>query len=641
MEADGSGADGFEFNLTRVLESLDHGEPTDLGVLAATVPAAPIVPADPTPLGVPAAGAPAPLTITPVSDPPALTPLPTRVPSRAGAPAGPAVEEPLATRSARTATAPAPAEPLPTRRAAAPSPELVPPGRRSVFDEAASGEARATLHRVPVDHNIAQAALESPVLPAPTLPAAAAAAPPAAAAVVETAMPTAADVRQFQSTQRRQARRNRQGRVMGRVVVVFVLFVGAVGAALTIGRDYLFPADWADDLAPLVGDVERSRGAEFANMVPLVDEPADAYAATVSDAVLGAAAGSRISVWRALGVATGDIDPAAVGAELAQAQPAVYDAESETIVRREGAAADLRPALTAALDAQLADDDQDALSLLGPIPAAALPDDPAGDVSDLSTGGLLSPPVGAIAAAQEVMADPAFSTAPTFPPSDPATVTSTPVAEQPALPVGEAALPVAYQLAASERLAPELLGGTHTIRPALTPLAPEATLLPGDEPLAGPSVLSLDDWTLVWANRLPESSVDTLLAATTANSLRTFERADTLCVGAVFEAGNEMFAAAIVAELGAWAAAGPVEAQAVVTQVAATYVQLVTCDPGAVAQTVNPAAVDVVVARQLARVEPVAAAPATTTPASTPATAVAGSLAAASVPAGTTAPTAP
>jgi hypothetical protein len=148
-------------------------------------------------------------------------------------------------------------------------------------------------------------------------------------------------------------------------------------------------------------------------------------------------------------------------------------------------------------------------------------------------------------------------------------------------------------------------------------------------PLTGPFSLGSDDWTMVWRNRLPAASVDTLVAATSADSIRTFERAGTMCVGAVFEAGNEMFAAALLLDLGAWAAAAPVESQATATQLAPTYVQLTTCDPGAaVTQGLNPVAVEMVVTNQLARLAAAAEAPsastipaaATTVPATAPAT---------------------
>lgn len=610
MDADAGGSDGFEFNLTKVLESLERGPTSleDLEALGSEPEPLKITPVsdDLEPLTIaPISDDPAPLTITPVSDDDEpVAPLPHRVPSQRtggqqtrpaprparvippGTPATTtAAPEPLPTRTPPVTSAP---EPLPTRTAAAPKPDLVPPGRRSMFDEAASGEARAALHRVPADTNLAAAALDTPTLAAPTLPAPTPAPAPAAppvpgqAPAANTVMPSIADVRQFQSAQRRRARKNRQGRVMGRLLLVVVLIVGAVAVALTVGREYLFPASWADDLAPLAEQIEAERGVEFEEVVELVEQPTAEYADTVARAVLGADPASRVAVWRALGVASGEPDVVALGVQLAQIHPAVYDPQAGTIVRQAGVRADLRPALEAALDAQLAEAEAESIGVLGPVPAERL-----GAASpDVSDGGPLTPPVGAVDAAEQVVADLAVTDAP---------LADVPPADGP--PFG--ALPIDYQEAAAARLTPAL-GGRPPALPATT-LAPEATLAAGDVPVAGPVALSLDDWALVWANRLPAESVATLTAATTANSVRTFDRAGTLCVGAMFEAGNELFAAALVNDLGRWAAAAPAEAQAMVTQVAPTYVQLTACDPGAVPQALDAGAVDVVVTQQLAR----------------------------------------
>src|SRR5690606_24926620 len=138
--------------------------------------------------------------------------------------------------------------------------------------------------------------------------------------------------------------------VMARVVLVLILFTTAVGLALTIGRDYLFTAGWSDELAPLVADVEAARGARFEQAVTLVEQPAGEYAATVTAVLLGPDPAARVAVWRALGVATGEIDPAGLGAELMAARPAVYVPDDHAIVRLAGVESDLRAVLAGALD---------------------------------------------------------------------------------------------------------------------------------------------------------------------------------------------------------------------------------------------------------------------------------------------------
>src|SRR5690606_18495465 len=148
-----------------------------------------------------------------------------------------------------------------------------------------------------------------PVLP-PQVPKAPAA-PEAADAQPRVKMPTVADVRQFQRAQYRPARRSRKGKPAGRVMLTFMVVAGAVAAALTVGRTYLFPADWSDELVPVVDEIEAARGVEFDDVVDVVEQPPAAYGASVSQAVFGPDPTTRVAVWRALGVATGEVDAAA------------------------------------------------------------------------------------------------------------------------------------------------------------------------------------------------------------------------------------------------------------------------------------------------------------------------------------------
>lgn len=475
-----------------------------------------------------------------------------------------------------------------------------------MFDEAASGEARAALHRVPADTNVAVAALDVPALP--TLPPVRATPPPEVAARAATPMPTVADVRQFQNAQRRQARKNREGRVMGRFMLVVVLFAAGVGLALTVGRDYLFPAGWADELAAVAADVEASRGAEFTAAVPLVDQPPAEYATTLARVVLGPDPEARVALWRALGLTNG-ISSESLGTSLLAMYPAVFDAETGSIVRPLGGGADFRQPLAAALDHQLGAAQAGPIGVLAQMPPAPAPAAPA----PATTQGP--------ARAEDVIRDLTGDEAPppandlTLPNVEPIPVEQ--LAEQQA--AAEQALadqlasmdsmtqltgaPVLYVAMAGQIVAPILLDEGLVMPAEPKTLAPEAVLAAGDTPLGDHVSLGLDSWTMVWSNRLPSDSVDTLIAATQADSIRIFERHGVVCAGAVFEARNELFATATATELGRWAAAAPVEAQAAVTELSPTHVQLVTCDPGVeVVQEISYQAVNAVMYRHADRI---------------------------------------
>jgi hypothetical protein len=586
---------GFQFDLGSALARLDDPaaparppEPAAAGSLGAVLgpPAASGPTADrpggPSPLVAPHAGPITPEAGLPTGPPrpplvsraevatdlAALTslaaPSPGDLPQRAPSPA----LDPLPHREppARAAAREAPAPGLPSRtRSPAASP--APPARRSMFDETAHGEARSALHRVPSTTNVAVAAQDMPTLPPPSLPESLPAPPPTAVKESDVPMPTASDVRQFRTAQARAARK-KNGRLFLRVLMVFVLFGASIGLALTVGRQWMFPTDWDPALTRLVDTVQVERGVEFERVVPLVTQPAAEYAATVARLVLGGDVAGHLPVWRALGLASGAaVDDPALGEALAAARPALYDTEAASIFALEGAPADvdLRIALEQALDEQLGS-------------AGPRAGDAGGDTGGIAALGLV--PVRDLV----VAADAAPATA------------SIAGAAEPVLP-----LPLVYQLAAGDRLATAY---TATSAPALDDFrgtAPEPVLAAGDVAIGDAVGLGIDDWTLVWANRLPAEAVDRLIAATSGDAVRTFERAGTACVAAVFQAANELYGAAILADLGTWAAAAPPASQTSVTAVGPTAVQLTACDPGDIAQTVDPAAAEAVISRQLGR----------------------------------------
>ena len=157
--------------------------------------------------------------------------------------------------------------------------------------------------------------------------------------------------------------------------------------------------------------------------------------------------------------------------------------------------------------------------------------------------------------------------------------------------------PIAYQVDAVDRLGESILTATG-VDPATLQLgspysdvifgvfgdspvnASNATLRPDEQPVADSIALGVDDWSLVWGARLPESTVDQLARIITADSYRPTDRGDQTCFVAVFETANEAGGTSLFSALQLWAQRAPVESQALATQLDPAKVQLEACDPG-------------------------------------------------------------
>jgi hypothetical protein len=180
-------------------------------------------------------------------------------------------------------------------------------------------------------------------------------------------------------------------------------------------------------------------------------------------------------------------------------------------------------------------------------------------------------------------------------------------------------LPFAYEAAATDRLGAAVLvaaGADPTsiglgdelpaaVSDALDDLprqAPSVALSEADQPLAEPTALGLDDWSLVWGARLPSVSVDQLLSTVTGDSYQPVMRGTTACFVAEFRTSTETAASSVLASMSVWAQRAPSGSQAQATLVGPTLVQLQACDPGAAAEVaVDPASVDRLVAHQIDR----------------------------------------
>jgi hypothetical protein len=406
--------------------------------------------------------------------------------------------------------------------------------------------------------------------------------------------PSTPDINALRSAQLRASRQQRQGKVFGRMLLA-ILGVGAlIAAALIFGRSYLFTTDWDASLTPVVDAIQESTGVEFDHTVPLVVQPADEYAKTLLDRTIGSDWEESVPEWRALGLANGDVTTSSVAAELAQLQPAFYDPASDTIFQiSDSDPEQVRPALETALVAAF--QRQIAVSA----------DENVVETTRTSFTGVSTPQSIARRAVDTYLGR-GLAT------GSPAVDTTGTTSET--LPV-----PIAYELAAIDRLGEPILGAagaepsTFQIQ---TPYpdaiygvlgdnptsAPSPLLRPGEQPLADAVALGTDDWSLVWGARLPEFSVERAAEALTADSYRAVTRDGATCFVALLQTATEADGSSMFSAMQLWALRAPAGSQAAATLVAPTRVQLEACDPGAGVTIASGAGtVDSLIDRQILR----------------------------------------
>ena len=529
-------------------------------------------------------------------DPQVVLPLETRRPAESTQQAPAARVEPAVGPANGPVDAPSdrPTSPPLERRAPLDTREQAPP-RRTVFDDEASGAARAALHRVPTGSSIAEAAGVRAMLP--SLPATAPGTPsavPSRPAAVE--MPTVSDVRAYRTAQQRAAKRNSQGRLFGRVLLVIVVLGGLIGAALLFGRSYLFPTEWDPALTPLVDEIQVARNAEFVEPIDLVIQPEAEFAATFAGLFVPGGWENQLPTWRALGIAGGAPTTQSVAASLATARPALFDPASESIVQLADADADdVEAALRAALE-------QGFEFQRGNSPSAL-----ADEATERAVGFLgVSDPRSLVDRSLTV----ALGNGVALPSGEDATL---PVA-------ADVPLPVAYELAALARIGSAVAAASadagvilapggdfpDSVYAVFAPPGPIATLgavLGDGEALSAPAAaLSNDDWRLVLGARVAPDVADAVATGLTANSYGTFDRAGTACFAAVFHFGDAATAQGGIDGIGAWVATLPLASQAVATPIDFTTLQVIGCDPGAADPiAVDASWADAVIDGQLAR----------------------------------------
>ncbi len=447
----------------------------------------------------------------------------------------------------------------------------------------------------------------------PSLPATNPLAPPPMVSSIATAPPEPT-LHALKAAQLRNRRQQRKGKMFGRMLLVFAVLAALLATALTIGRPLLFPTDWDPSLTPIVDEVQQSVGVEFERTIPVVVQPAEAYAADLLAATIGTDWVDAVPTWRALGLAEGDVTAESVGAVLAERRVAFYDPVSGMIHQLEGRAPEeLRPFLEVALLEAL----RHQVTLADGAPDAAqepLEDSPA-EATQVDTPPLTSE----VAVFTGVTSRITLATRAVDAYLVQRTATDLfgvrPLTDT----VAGVPIPIAYEFEAIDQLGEAVLvsAGVDVERVAfgdrsldgrrdwlhdqpIIGLAPQ--LQADDRPVSAPVALGIDDWTLVWGSRLPAATVDELARIVAGDSYQPIVRNGGVCFAGVFQTTNEVAGSSLFTAMQQWVASSAAGSQAAASQLDLNTVQIEACDPGPAASTIpDPGAVDSLIVRQILR----------------------------------------
>ena len=385
-------------------------------------------------------------------------------------------------------------------------------------------------------------------------------------------------------------RKKRKRRRFGKLILVLFLLAGLVGAALMFGRDYLFPEDWAKDVAPAVDALQLSSGLEFTDPVVVNSLPEAEYATKVAGIMFGQAFGAdwtgSVPRWRALGLVDGEPTVASVDAAVGTWKPAFYDPADGQIYR---SAAATGPALDAAMHDALATALVDQLAAESPAPAA--------DATATASLALLS--ISDLGA--ELVGGPAR----TFP--DRAALAPVPV-------------PMAHRLIGAEDLGGPILESLDVVPDqagAIAGFGVDVTgvldvpwtvasapaLLEGDTQDGEAAARGSDFWYTVLAAYLPADTAVEAANSIGADLYVPAVRGAQQCVYGTFTSATPETLGVLQVAAVAWAGLAPTQAGASATTLAdGVTVQISTCDPGTGPNATRTAHVaSALVDRQIAR----------------------------------------
>ncbi len=349
-----------------------------------------------------------------------------------------------------------------------------------------------------------------------------------------------------------------------RLVLVLVLLVAIVAGAIVFGRPYLFPDEWAANAKPYAVAVQDVTGAEFAEPLMVTAEPAADHQSRATSQLAGDWQ-SQVPVWRALGLASGEVTEAGLDELLAGWAPALYSTDDGQIYHDESVTgASLEALITRSMaSAQL---DQQFGWAIGQ--SARTLDDAA-----LTSAGVL-------AQATTVQR---------------ATPFDTPIETAPTAPLAYLPAVISYQVLAPAMYAPLLApvdpAGTNPLAELSTagpgPLSPDAPVLAaapemrdGDVIVASPVAMDRSFWYLTFASYLDAPTAFAASEAVVENALTVAQRSGTTCAYATFSGGDLIQTAALRSALESWVATVPAEFTSAFSVADDGDLQLESCDPG-------------------------------------------------------------
>lgn len=424
------------------------------------------------------------------------------------------------------------------------------------------------------------------------------------------------------AVKRKRKRRNPLGGLLKLIVVV-----GIIGGAAYVGKVYFLDQRWPDDVGPIAEKVAEQRGLEWDKAVDVEVLSPGVYALRLAESMLGVTAADTAALsveWRAMGLAEGSIDLAAIGSAALADQPAFYDPASKTIYVIDGLSEDLREiVLTRALGNALLDQhfgwgttvanasgesvklgvralfDGDALALTGdmvatlladPARAAAVTDELAvlrAEAASLARGA--SPYASAIVGRAGDPTRHLFSSQ----------MTPSPLSRNGAEELAVSSDASVYDGVRSRTSTPEVL--TSVVRPptgAVLPDAPADPSASADPAAPADSVVGVQTagparmagmiyWYYVLAGRLDPGTAWRAALAWNGDITEQALMPDGRCVSstiATFDADGQQL---LLGALQQWAALAPAESATTVAAGELNTVLVTSCDPGPTADTLS------------------------------------------------------
>lgn len=355
--------------------------------------------------------------------------------------------------------------------------------------------------------------------------------------------------------------RRRKSRGGLKLFVTLVVLGGLVAAGVVFGQPYLFPGDWDDTTAPYAEAVESSSGVDFVEPLTITALPSAEFNSRLATQ-LAPTTPQDVAEWRALGLATGEVDDATVARQLSGWRDAVYTVDDGQVYHDADAAGP-------SLDAQL----------VQAMAAASLDQEYAWSVDQAQRSVDAAAAVSAevLRQAREIQRSSTFAGA-----TEPV-----PTALLDGLPAI-----LGYQLLAPHVFAefpaddgpnplnalassgPAAVGDEVSVPPSLP------VLVDGDVMTDSPVSQDRSFWFLAFGGLLDAPTAFAASEAIVENSLVHATRGSTDCVYATFSGGGVDDTAMLRSALGAWTERAPVELASAVTALPDGALQLSSCDPG-------------------------------------------------------------